>query len=237
LRAGCSLGTQTSVWGSWRTGIVSAGEAPSCCELRAGLSRDSANLFGRIASRERVTDFAGAGGDAGVLQSRWRFAWAVCAPRDRRHVCARLFAPASHVSQVGSLSSQRVRVGSAPWSLSHRQLSALAGMLCPCRVLKVRRCACLFRLRMTRVALVAGSIAPDDARKVQYTREQVDACGDPFEVVPSVPAPIRRVRQLFIVDWPRICASFGRMLARRCSGSPRRLPQRSECSEKMSCAP
>jgi hypothetical protein len=95
---GCSLGTQTSVWSSWRTGIVSAGEAPSCCELRAGLSRDSANLFGRIASRERVTDFAGAGGDAGVLQSSWRFAWAVCAPRDRRHVCARLFAPASRLS-------------------------------------------------------------------------------------------------------------------------------------------
>jgi hypothetical protein len=89
--------------------------------------------------------------------------------------------------------------GLAPWSLSRRQLSALAGMLCSIRVLKVRRCACLFRWRMTRVAHVAGSIAPDDARKVQYTREQVDACGDPFEVEPSVPAPIRRVRQLFIV--------------------------------------
>jgi len=41
--------------------------------------------------------------------------------------------------------------------------------------------------------------APDDAKKVQYMREQVAACEDPFEVEPSVPAPIRRVRRLPVV--------------------------------------
>jgi hypothetical protein len=68
----------------------------------------------------------------------------------------------------------------------------------------VRLCACMSRLRLARVVRVAGSIAPDDAKKVQYTREQVAACEDPFEVEPSVPAPIRRVRRLPVVALLRI---------------------------------
>ena len=40
----------------------------------------------------------------------------------------------------------------------------------------------------------AGVIAPDDARKVEYTRQQVAALEDPFVEAPPVPAPIRRVR-------------------------------------------
>ena len=45
------------------------------------------------------------------------------------------------------------------------------------------------------VWLAIGPTTPDDAKKIQYTWEQVDTCGDPFEERPSVPAPIRRVRR------------------------------------------